>query len=142
VIETKTKTKTPIQIVQELLAIHTTRKEATEKLIALRLTIDTAAEVRVAAQDNDEAIAEWMGELSNYGDAVMASVDQENEYQKIYKNALGMIDAMTLQEREETFRLLEDSLKRTYQHTIAANTELPASTNEILNRQLNKLIKV
>jgi hypothetical protein len=142
VIKTNTKTKTPVEIVQEFLAIHTTRKEAMGKLTALRLTSETAAEVMAAAQHNDEAIAAWMGELSNYGDGVMANVDRENDYQRIYKNALGMIEAMTPQERAETFTSLEDSLKKTYKDTITANTELPASINEILNSQLSRLIQV
>lgn len=132
-------TKTPVEIIQQLIAIHTTRKEAVDKLKTLQLTGTTGDTLTAAAQQSDEFIAEWMSELSTYGDAVMASVDREDEYQGIWKGALGKMDSMTQQEGEQTFHSLEDSLKRVYQDTIQSHTDLPASVAEILNSQSGKL---
>lgn len=125
-------TKTPVEIIQELIAIHTTRKEAADRLNAEQLT-------DAAAQQSDEFIAEWMTELSNYGDAVMATADRENEYQEIWKSTLGTIDAISPQKAAQTFHAMESALKNIYQQIMEANSDLPVSVLEILKRQLSKL---
>ena len=135
----ETTTKTPVEIIQEQLAIHTTRKDAVEKLTAVLPAEASAARLTSAGQQSDEFIAEWMSELSNYGDAVMSSVDRENEYQTIWKNALGTIDSISPQSGAQTFQDMEISLKKMYQDTLQANPDLPVSVTEILNKQLSKL---
>jgi hypothetical protein len=132
-------TKTPVEVIQELIAIHTTRKDAVEKLTAKKPPNAEVAKLRSAAQQSDEFIAELMNELSNYGDAVMANVDRENEYQEIWKRSLGTIDSISPMEGEQTFQAMESALKKMYEHTLEANSDLPVSVAEILNRQLSKL---
>ena len=132
----ETTIKTAVEIVQELLAIHTTRKEATTKLKALQLSHEVKTRIISAEKYSNEAIGEWMRELSNYGDGVMANADRENEYQQIYTNSLGKMSTMTPQEGEKTFGLLENALKRTYQKMINVHIDLPVSVIDILKRQL------
>lgn len=125
----ETETKSPVQIVQEFIALHTTRKEAAEKLHA----------DPVAAQQSDGFIAELMEELANYGDAVMASTDRENEYQQTYTNALGKVESMKAEEQAQTFQELEASLKKMYQTTLESETGLPEPLREILTKQADRL---
>jgi hypothetical protein len=125
----ETQIKSPVQIVQEFIALHTTRKEAAEKLHA-----DAAA-----VQQSDGFIAELMEELSNYGDAVMASTDRENEYQQTWNNTLGKAEGMAPEQQAQTFQALEASLKNLYQTTLENETELPVPLREMLTKQAGRL---
>lgn len=135
----QTTTKTPVETIQELLAIHTTRKDVVEKLKAKQLADAEAAKLTSAAEQSDEFIAELMNELSNYGDAVMANVNHENQYQELWKNSLETIDTLSTQQSVQTFQSMENCLKKMYQDTLEANSDLPVSMSEILNMQLSKL---
>ena len=97
------KIKPPVEIIQELIAIHTTRIEMVEKFNGKALIPDVKTSFKSAKQQSEKYTEELMSELSNFGDAVMGSVNNENEYQVMYKNVLGKIDAMTPQEAEHTF---------------------------------------
>ena len=92
-----------------------------------------------AKQQSETYTAELMNELSEFGDAVMASVDNQNEYQVRYKNALGKLDSMTSQEAEQTFRSLEQSLQNIYETILQTEKDLPASLQEIINKQAHAL---
>jgi len=125
----ETQTKSPVQIVQEFIALHTTRKEAAERLHA-----DAAV-----MQQSDRFIAELMEELSNYGDAVMANTDRENEYQQTWKDTLGKMESMTPEKQAQTFQALEASLKHMYQTTLENGTDLPVPVREMLTKQAEGL---
>lgn len=135
----ETTTKTPVEIIQELLAIYTTRKDAVEKLKVKNLADAEVVKLTHAAEQSDEFIADLMNELSNYGDAVMANVDRENEYQQIWKSSLEKIDTIPPPEGEQLFNTMENTLKKMYQHILDTNADLPDSVVKILNRQLSKL---
>ena len=127
-------TKTPVEIVQELIALHTTRKEACE-----RLGMPGDDKNAATALQSDQFIAELMNELSNYGDGVQSVADRDNEYQALYKKALGDMDTMQDQERTETFKAMENSLKNMYGSILETNTDLPDPLHEIITTQLGKL---
>lgn len=131
--------KTPVEIVQELIAINTTRKEAVDKFKNKQVAEDMGNKLSAAMQQSDQFIAQLMNELSNYGDAVAATADRENEYQLLWKKTLVNMDEMNPQEYGQAFQTLEDSLKKLYQSIAEAKTELPASLAEILNSQAGKL---
>ncbi len=131
--------KTPVEIVQEFIAIHTTRKEAVYKFKNKQVAEDMGNKLSAAMQQSDQFIAQLMNELSNYGDAVPATADRENEYQLLWKKTLVNMDEMNPQVYAKTFQTLEDSLKKLYQNIAEAKTELPASLVEILNSQSGKL---
>ena len=134
-----TQTKSPVEIVQEFIALHTTRKEALERLNSNQLLENSAGRNAAAGPQSDAFISELMEELSNYGDAVMASVDRENEYQGIWTQALGTLDTMTPVEGAKTFQAMEDRLKQQYQHTLETEMSLPDSLQAILKRQASQL---
>ena len=131
------KIKPPVEIIQELIAIHTTRIEMVEKFNGKALTPDVKTSFKSAKQQSEKYTEELMSELSNFGDAVMTSVDHQNEYQVMYKNVLGKIDAMTPQEAEHTFQSLETALKNIYQSILKAERDLSAPLQEMLSNQAN-----
>lgn len=133
------KTKTPLEITQELIAIHTTRIEMVEKCIGKAMTPDVKVRFTSAKHQSEKFTKELMTELANFGDAVMSSVDNQNEYQAGYKRVLGKIDAMSPQQTDQAFQKLEASLKNIYE-TFLKTPALPTSLQEILSSQ-DTLIK-
>lgn len=131
--------KTPVEIVQELIAIHTTRKEAVDKLTTKTPGEELSAKLSASAQQSDRFIAELMNELSNYGDSVKDGVDRENEYQVRWKETLNNIDGMKPEEYSQAFEKLEDSLRQYYAGIQETGTELPASLQEMLTSQAEEL---
>ncbi|MEO6721868.1 MAG: hypothetical protein ABIN67_15980 [Ferruginibacter sp.] len=128
--------KTPIQVIQEIIAIHTTRKEVVQKLKEFTSRIDG---LPAAEKQSDEFIAALLNELSNYGDGVSPMVDRDNEYQQTWKNALSTIDTATVDEQKELFLSMEKKLKEFYNDILKTQKDLPPSTIEILHKQ-NKLL--
>ncbi len=135
----ETQNKTPVEIVQELIAILTTRKEAINKLKEKQVTGNVADGLPAIVQQSDKFISELMNELSNFGDAVAGEANRENEYQVMWKKELPNIDMMSAPEYEQTFQTLEKSLKKMYQNILDKASELPTSLQEILIRQEAKL---
>lgn len=133
--------KTPVEIVQELIAIHTTRKEAVDKLTTQTSGEELTAKLSASAQQSDQFIAELMDELSNYGDSVQAGVDRQNEYQVRWKETLSNIDGMNTEEYGQAFEKLEDSLRQFYAGIKEPGVELPASLQEIVTGQAEALGK-
>lgn len=131
--------KTPVEIVQELIAIHTTRKEAVDKLTTKTPGKELSAKLSASAQQSDQFIAELMSELSNYGDSIKDGVDRENEYQLRWKDTISNIDGMNPDESNQAFEKLEDSLRQFYTGINETGTELPASLQEMLTRQAEEL---
>jgi uncharacterized protein YicC (UPF0701 family) len=135
----ETQNKTPVEIVQELIAIHTTRKEVVDKLKQIQVTGNVADKLQGIIKQSDQFISELMNELSNFGDAVPGEVNRENEYQVMWKNALINVDTMNPQEGEQIFQALENSLKKIYHDILDKVSELPASLQEIVTKQEAKL---
>jgi len=134
-------TKTPIETTQELIAIHTTRMELVEKYSGRTFSPDTKTRLALAGQQSEKYSKELMIELSKFGDGVMSSVDNQNDYQVIYKNALGKIDTMTTQDAQQIFQSLETALKNIYQAILKTQTDLPVSLREILSKQDNVIMR-
>jgi hypothetical protein len=135
----ETQSKTPVEIVQELIAIHTTRKEVVDKLKEIPVTGNVADKLPGIIKQSDQFISELMNELSNFGDAVQGEVDRENEYQLTWKNTLANIDTINSPEGEQIFQSLENSLKKMYHDILNKVSELPISLQEILTKQETKL---
>lgn len=131
-----TQTKTPVEIVQELIAIHTTRKEAVEKL---KLSATEGTRAKTATGQSDQFIAALMNELSTFGDAVQSEAGRENDYQTTYKNMLAEIDTMSPQQQEQAFQELEEKLKAVYQTLLETKADLPESLQTLLAEQKEQL---
>ena len=131
-----TQTKTPVEVVQELIAIHATRKEAAEKLASP--AGDQGRQTGPAAEQSDRFIEALMNELSDYGDGVQSVAERENEYQLTYKKILAGIDTMTPQQHQQAFQELEESLKKVYRDFLEKD-ELPGSLQKIIAEQKEKL---
>jgi hypothetical protein len=135
----ETGAKSPVQIIQEFIALHTTRKEAAERLKATGTNGDAATKMAAAGPQSDGFITELMEELSNYGDAVLANVDRDNAYQSLWNEALGKLEGMTPEAAVQTFEAMENSLEVQYQHTLETESEVPEPVREILTRQASQL---
>ena len=134
-----TSTKTPVQIIQELIAVHSTRKEVAEKMMAKEPGGDMKERLLPAQKQSDEFIAALMSELSNYGDGVSPMAERDNEYQRAWKDALGKVDAASQEELQEIFMDLENKLKKFYEEVLASQADLPLPIEEMIKKQSSTL---
>lgn len=121
----------PVEIVQELIAIHTTRIEAATRLGPLA---STTLSVAIITQSK-KYVEELMEELSNFGDAVQSTVNRENEFQHTWKEALTKVDSLSKPDCEAIQQNMEAILKTFYQEVISGGNALPASVMQLLHKQ-------
>lgn len=133
-----TSTKTPVDIIQELLAILSTRKEAAEKLMGRTDDGELTALLEKSKVQSDKFIEPLMGELSHSGDAVQGETSRENEFQLIWQKAFQDIDGMNTDSARSTFHELEAALKAHYD-TLTNQPDLPGSLQALLEEQLIEL---
>lgn len=131
------KTKSTVDIIQEMILIHTTRKEAASKLLVISAAADTN-KISLASGQSDQFISELLQELSNFGDAVQASPSQENEYCLIWNKAFKNIDSFNAEDAQGIFSMLEEALKNIY-NKVGDLQQLPESLKEILTVQKGQL---
>lgn len=131
--------KTPVIITQELLAILTTRKEACEKIIKKNPGPEITKTLNTCASQSDGFINELMTELNQFGDGVMGEVDRDNAYQNLWREAFKNSDTMDAQELFKTFQAMEDSLAQQYGQFAVEGAELPASLQELLQKQAQQV---
>jgi hypothetical protein len=131
--------KTPVDILQELIVMHTTRIEFSNKMLGKEVDQDSKTTFHKIAQQSTVFIEALMNELSNFGDAVKADANRNNEYNKIYTNVLVDFDTADITKLKDSFDKMEEVLKNNYVDMIEANKELSASILQILNAQLKSL---
>lgn len=130
----ETQTNTPVGIVQELLAIYATRKEAAERISA-KFNGQQVPGVAEAATQSQEFITALMGELSNFGDGVQAGVDRDNAYLQLWKSALPKVDSWEAAEATQVFQQMEAALRQHYTSVLETNTALPETLSALLQKQ-------
>lgn len=128
--------KTPVDILQELIVMHTTRVEFSNKILAKIIDENLKTTLHKITQQSSLFIEALMNELSNFGDAVKADANRNNEYNSIYTNLLVDFDAADITKLQYSFDKMEEVLKNNYVDIIDANKELSASMGQILNAQL------
>ena len=128
-------TKTPVQIIQELITIHTTRIEVIDKFQARVNDSSLSDNLLKAKMQSELFVSQLMSELSNFGDSIMASVDSEDEYQLACKNVFGEINEMEPPQIEAKFLALETVLKNTYAGILTTKINLPESVQVVLVKQ-------
>jgi DNA-binding FrmR family transcriptional regulator len=131
--------KTAVTIVQELIAVLTTRKEACEKILKKNPGPEITKTLNTCATQSDGFINELMSELNQFGDAVMGEVDRDNAYQNRWREVLKKEDPMNAQELFKTFQTMEESLAQLYGQFAAEGAELPASLQELLQKQAQQV---
>ncbi len=134
----ETQNKTALDIVQELIAIHTTRKDAVDKL-SVKSNAERKQVMASAKQQSDYFIEELLTELSTFGDLVQDSPDRDNEYQHLWKNELSNLESLTSEEAAGIFSKLESALKEIYS-TVMETKELPETLMQILSSQKEQLL--
>ena len=131
--------KTPVNIIQELIAMHSRRKEAYKKLQATEVDADLKTKLTACIAQSDEFITELMNELSEFGDGVSGDVDRDTEFFNIWKNASSNLDNMDKQAVSQIFNEMETTLKKNYQEYIDSQVDGTGQLLEILTNQSTAL---
>src|SRR5688500_18809162 len=97
-------TITPVQVIQELIAMLTTRKEAIEKILAKPDAAALASGLNRHAQQAENFISALKSELSTFGDAVMADVDRNNAYHSLWRKGLEMEPTASASQLHDHFK--------------------------------------
>ena len=136
----ETQDKTTVQWVQDLIAIHITRKEAAHRLYAIAGNDSSmAAKMLAAEKQSQQHLPKLLDELSSYGDGVAADADRNNQYMLLWNNTLAGIDQLLPEDAESIFKQMEEKLRDIYQGLLEGTAELPPSFREILATQWNQL---
>lgn len=128
----------PVALVQKLIAIHTTRKEASEKM-AKHTSLQLQSRLKSVLSQSDKFTNMLLNELSQFGDAVQSEVDRKDEYQQLWNKETNNIETMDEPALSQTFEKSEKSLINIYQQIIDTNHDLPVSLNDLLISQVNEL---
>jgi hypothetical protein len=130
---------TPVQIIQELLAMLTTRKEACEKIAAKPDAGASGNRFKDVAAQTDKYVSALQNELSGFGDAVMSDVDRNNEYHRMWKQVLEKAPSASAKELEQDFMRMENTLANAYSEYSSADMKLPESLSVLLAKQAEAL---
>jgi len=131
--------KTPIEITQELIAIHTTRNEVLDKIKEKEIGGDWPGKISALHAQSDQFIKELMAELSNFGDAVQSNVDRTDEYHTASQNMLNQIDSINPSDLSSEWDQLEKILRKIYRDILEIGSELPESLAAIVAAQAGRL---
>lgn len=131
--------ESPVEIVQKLIAIHTTRKEVSEKMLKNNASHDLQDKLNAVAAQSDRFIKAFLNELSQFGDAVPSEVNREDEYNATWNKVTGNIDSMDASLLTATFQQLENSLSNIYAQIVAEYNDLPVTLNDLIIAQLKEL---
>jgi seryl-tRNA synthetase len=131
--------KSPVEIVQKLIAIHTARKEASEKMVKNNASGNLQDKLSSSSAQSDRYINALLNELSQFGDAVQSEVNRDDDYNKLWNSVTVNIDTMDADSISGIFRQLENSLIKIYEQIIEAYKELPVTLNDLIVSQLKEL---
>ena len=131
--------KTPIEITQELIAIHTTRNEVLDKIREKEIEGDWSDKFSALHAQSDQFIMELMAELSNFGDSVQSHVDRTDEYHTASQNMLNQIDSLNPSDLSSEWDQLEKILRKIYRDILEIGSELPESLAAIVAAQAGRL---
>lgn len=134
-----TSSSSPVQAIQELIAVHSTRIEFTEKLSVKDLPADTKSRLAGMKTQSQQMTTELMNELSNFGDAVTGSVDHSNLYQSKYKETLSNIDELDAGETKKLIDSFEDIMRTTYRQYAGSTSNDFEAVTAVLSRHLSQL---
>jgi len=131
--------KTPVDIVQKLIALHTTRKEVCEKMVINTASKDIQDKLNAAMSQSDRFTKALLNELSEFGDAVQSEVNRDDEYHELWNKETANTDTMDASSSSDTFKQLENCLINIYTQTLDKYPDLPVTLNDLLISQVNEL---
>ncbi|RYY56941.1 MAG: hypothetical protein EOO09_04475 [Chitinophagaceae bacterium] len=126
----------PVELIQQLIAIHTTRKENVTKLQAHGNNKEQEKESQGIAEQSRDFIGGLMQELSGFGDAVSSHVERNNEYQTAWKNAMDADGNISKGSGPTILSETESILKNIYNEVLAQANELPEEVSSLLRKQV------
>ena len=133
--------KTPVNVVQEIIAIHTNRKEAYQKMVDKTDNGKLKDAMQKYIAQSDRFIAALMNELSGFGDGVAGEVDMENDFNNTWRQHAQSADNFTGTQVSDLVNTLEQLLPQQYQNYTALNQEMPEPTRELLKKQQEELVQ-
>ncbi len=131
--------KSPVDILQEFIVMHTTRIECANKILAIEKNNTLAIDAEKIVQQSTGFIEALMSELSNFGDAIKADVNKNTSYNMLYPELLTEFVSEDSTIWEDGFKKMEGILRNNYLDVINANRELPASIIQVLETQATSL---
>lgn len=131
--------KSPVEIVQKLITVNTTRAEACERMEKNDASQDLQEKLKSSAAQSERFIKALLNELSQFGDAVQSEVDREDEYHEIWNKATKNIDTMDALALSETFKQAENSLVNIYSQILDSYPDLPLTLTDLITGQVNEL---
>lgn len=131
--------KSPVEIVQKLIAIHSTRKEVSERMAKNSAAQHLQERLKSVAAQSDRFTKALLNELSQFGDAVQSEVNREDEFHEIWNTLMANIDTMDTSLLSETFKQSENSVINIYSQILDSHHDLPVSLHELLINQLKEL---
>lgn len=134
--------KTAINILQELIAILTTRKETCEKILEKKPDAAIAEKLTSISEQSMQFIRALMEELTQFGDAVMAEVSRDNQYHMLWKQTMENIEHKNPAELSQNFMQMEEALKNIYNEFVDSSADMPTSLHELLIKQAESLSKM
>lgn len=129
--------KTPVDIIEALLAMQNTRKEAAERFAAPQGNASPLFQHAKASAE--KAIAQLMSELSQFGDAVKGAGVSDHEFFQLWNEAIAQFPSLSEEQKQHTFEQMERSLQQHYRKTLSEERELPSSLEEVLAAQAKEL---
>ncbi|WP_018613802.1 hypothetical protein [Segetibacter koreensis] len=131
--------KSPVEIVQKLIAIDTTRKEVSERMMKSNAASSMRDKLKLVSAQSQKFVKSLLNELSQFGDAVQSEVNHEDEYHEIWNKSLANIDNMEASLLEDNFKRSENSLISIYSELLDSYPDLPTTLHELLTDQLKEL---
>lgn len=127
-----------MSIIQELLAILTTRKEASAEIISRSVDSSNSNNMENVKDQSSRFIKDLMAELTQFGDGVSGDADRNNDYQNQWREALKS------EEKEgnvlvNTFNSMEQTLLQFYRQILSEGNELQDSLKTLISNQEKEL---
>lgn len=131
--------KSPVNIIQELVGIHTTRREAYSRMKEKSDDHLLNEQLGSIVGQSESFIAELMNELSQFGDAISGEVDRDNEFNNLWKDALNTFENMQTIDFKQTFVAMENSLPKIYGGYLDSSEEFTESLRSIIEKQARQV---
>jgi hypothetical protein len=123
---------TPVQLIQELMAIHSTRIEMASRL-AQRATGAGGERMQAAAKQSERFNSALLNELSSFGDGVSSDANRDNAYIREWAQVLSTLDGLSPDNAARTFSEFEQLLTEHYTSLLVP--DLPASLEKLIASQ-------
>lgn len=130
--------KTSVNIIQDLLALHTEGKEAYSKLKE-DANDELSLKLEKGIHQSNDFTEQLLKELSKSGDGVSGEADRADKFYRIWKSYLENVTTSSNQQSNNIYWALEQSVNETYKELVGLPAAAGPSLNEVLYNQFAAL---